>query len=111
VKPLTDRQAEILSLLVSGPRYGLQIAEGWEREHPGQRFPLGGLYTTMARMEESGLVTSKLGEATSERGGNRRKYFKITGVGQESLRDYSRRAAQRIGIIESLTGKPSLGAM
>ncbi len=52
--------------------------------------PLGSLYTTIDRMEQKGFVTSRLGAAGQERGGNRRKYFKLTGMGRQALQEYER---------------------
>ena len=46
---------------------------------------IGALYTTLERLEKKGLVKSRLGEATAERGGRAKKYFNVTGQGQEAL--------------------------
>lgn len=62
------------------------------------RLPLGSLYTTMDRMEERGLVTSRMGEATLERGGQRRKYFRITAKGESALDAY----AHHVSLFQSL---------
>jgi PadR family transcriptional regulator, regulatory protein PadR len=36
-------------------------------------------------MEEKGLVKSKLGESTRERGGKRKRYYTITNTGKAAL--------------------------
>ena len=41
----------------------------------------GALYTTLERLEEKGLVTSSLGEATPVRGGRAKRYVKVTPKG------------------------------
>ncbi len=38
----------------------------------------GSVYTTLARLEEKGLVASHLGDATPERGGRAKKHFVIS---------------------------------
>jgi len=47
---------------------------------------IGALYTTLERMEKKGLVESRMGEATAERGGRAKKYFKVSAQGQTSLK-------------------------
>lgn len=47
---------------------------------------IGALYTTLERLEKKGLVESKMGESTSERGGRAKKYFKVSAQGQSALR-------------------------
>ena len=47
---------------------------------------IGALYTTLERMEKKGLVESRMGEATAERGGRAKKYFKVSAQGQSALR-------------------------
>jgi PadR family transcriptional regulator len=41
----------------------------------------------LERSERYGLVTSKLGEPTAERGGKARTYFKVTAAGLREVRD------------------------
>ncbi|MDF2178482.1 helix-turn-helix transcriptional regulator [Aliiglaciecola sp. CAU 1673] len=47
---------------------------------------IGALYTTLDRLEAKGLLQSRLGEATAERGGRAKKYFKVTAQGQDALK-------------------------
>ncbi|MFP4004603.1 MAG: PadR family transcriptional regulator, partial [Alphaproteobacteria bacterium] len=46
---------------------------------------LGALYTTLERLERKGLVKSRMGEATPERGGRRKKYFILQVQGQLAI--------------------------
>jgi PadR family transcriptional regulator len=50
--------------------------------HPS--FPT--IYTTLGRLEEKGLVASRLGEPSPERGGRRKKHFLIRPAGWRALR-------------------------
>jgi PadR family transcriptional regulator PadR len=41
----------------------------------------GALYTTLDRLEDKGLVSSRLGDPTPQRGGRAKRYFAITAKG------------------------------
>ncbi len=41
----------------------------------------GALYTTLDRLEEKGLVSSRLGDPTPQRGGRAKRYFAINAKG------------------------------
>jgi DNA-binding PadR family transcriptional regulator len=78
-----QREAIILAILFQ-ERYGREIRDEFEKR-TGRTMPLGSLYTTLDRMEDKGFLRSRMGESASERGGNRRKYYKITGEGVSGL--------------------------
>jgi len=64
--------------------YGLAIKD--EMEAVAGRSPSSGaLSTTLDRMERKGLVVSREGAGSSERGGRSRRYVKLTPAGQEML--------------------------
>ena len=46
---------------------------------------LGVVHAVLNRLEEKGLVKSKLGEATSTRGGKRKRFYNITNTGKAAL--------------------------
>lgn len=46
---------------------------------------LGVVHAVLNRLEEKGLLKSKLGEATSERGGKRKRFYHLTGAGKAAL--------------------------
>src|ERR1700748_757564 len=54
----------------------------------------GALYTTLDRLEEKGLVTSRYGDPTTQRGGRAKRYFKVSGLGVKAVaraqRDFQR---------------------
>ncbi len=45
------------------------------------------VYTTLARLEGKGLVASRLGDPTPERGGRRKKYFVLLAAGRRAVRE------------------------
>jgi PadR family transcriptional regulator PadR len=65
--------------------YGVSIMDEIE-EHTGRDVSESATYLTLQRMERKGLVESRLGEATPERGGRRKRYFAITEEGLDKLR-------------------------
>ena len=76
----------LLALLRAGDdAYGVPIAHAIEQS-TGKRVILASIYNTLERLEETGLVASKMGEPTSERGGRAKRYFAITAAGLRDVR-------------------------
>jgi PadR family transcriptional regulator PadR len=65
--------------------YGVTIYE--ELEKAGRKTSLGAIYTTLGRLEDKGLISSRRGEATAERGGRAKRYFKVEALGSKALRE------------------------
>ncbi len=65
--------------------YGVPISEAIE-ESSGRDVAIGSVYITLERLERKGLVTSRLGEPTSARGGRAKTYFRITASGLREVR-------------------------
>ena len=55
-------------------------------EQVGRDVALGALYSTLERLESKGMVSSKLGEATAQRGGRPKRYFEVTAKGMGALK-------------------------
>ncbi|MES2177521.1 MAG: helix-turn-helix transcriptional regulator [Gemmatimonadota bacterium] len=64
--------------------YGISVRDAIA-ERTGREADFGTVYTTLTRLEQKGYVSSRLGEATPERGGRRKKYFIITASGRAAL--------------------------
>ena len=45
----------------------------------------GALYTTLERLEQKGLVTSRFADPTPERGGRAKRYFTVTATGLKAV--------------------------
>jgi PadR family transcriptional regulator PadR len=77
----------LLSLIrLADEAYGIPIAEAIEKSS-GRGVSIGSVYITLDRLAEKGLVTSRLGEPTAERGGRAKTYFRVTAKGlRETLR-------------------------
>lgn len=92
----SQREAAILSILINGEKYGLEIRNEYE-DRTERQLPLGALYVALSRMEDSGLIESRMGESVHERGGNRRKYFKMTGLGERALAAFENHIIKALG--------------
>ena len=78
-------QLILLAILqVNNRSYGIEIATTLDNEC-NREVSLGALYTTLSRMQAKGLVTSEMGEASAQRGGKAKKYFKVTAEGQSAV--------------------------
>jgi PadR family transcriptional regulator, regulatory protein PadR len=76
----------MLALLRLGPQaYGVSIAREIER-HGRRVVALGSVYAVLERLEGRSLVSSEIGEATPERGGRAKRYFRVTAAGRKVVR-------------------------
>jgi PadR family transcriptional regulator, regulatory protein PadR len=79
-------QLVLLALVRLGPdAYGATVRREIEA-HAGRELSISAVYTTLQRLEQKGLVRSRMGEPTPERGGRRRKHFVLLPAGQRALR-------------------------
>ncbi len=64
--------------------FGVSIREAIE-ERTGREVSSGAIYTTLGRLEERGLVASRVGEPTPGRAGRPRKYYALEPAGAKAL--------------------------
>lgn len=57
-------------------------------EHLGRRVSPGALYTVLERLQGKGFVESWIGESTPERGGRRRKVYRLLPAGAGALKTW-----------------------
>jgi PadR family transcriptional regulator PadR len=72
--------------------YGLAVRHDLS-ERAGRDYSVGAIYTTLQRLEDKGLLTSRASEPLPVRGGRSRRHFRLTGAGARALRDAERHAA------------------
>jgi len=72
--------------------YGLAIRSDLA-ERTGRDYSVGAVYTTLQRLEDKGLLTSRHSDPLPVRGGRSRRHFSLTGAGARALRDAERHAA------------------
>jgi DNA-binding PadR family transcriptional regulator len=64
--------------------YGVSLAQEM-RVLAGRSVSVGSVYAALEKLEAKGLVTSRLGEASPERGGRAKRYFNLTGRGIRAM--------------------------
>jgi len=65
--------------------YGMEVRDEIERI-TGRDVSYGAVYTTLDRLEQKGFVAYRMGDATPERGGRAKKFFRVLPEGREALR-------------------------
>ena len=75
----------LLCLLSAQPMYGYQVIKELEKKSNGYfQFKEGTLYPALHRLEEKGLIKGRWQKLP---GGQERRYYYITGKGQEALNE------------------------
>ena len=77
-------QLVLFAVLQGDAPYGASIRDAIERR-TGRQVSAGAVYTTLDRLEARGLVASSWGEPTPERGGKRKRHYRIRPAGREAL--------------------------
>jgi DNA-binding PadR family transcriptional regulator len=86
-RALGEFEQLILLALVALPSeecYGVPIRDLIERR-TGRQVSAGAVYTGLERLAQRGLVSSTLGEPTAERGGRRKRMYRLETVGARQL--------------------------
>jgi PadR family transcriptional regulator PadR len=83
-------QLLLLALLhTSDDAYGVEIRRVIE-QRSGRTVSPGAVYTALDRLERRGLVTSRLGDPTPQRGGKCKRYYRLEPAGARLLRESQR---------------------
>ena len=64
--------------------YGVSIKESLE-ETLKKKFNISAIHVALKRMHEKGLVESRFGGITQDRGGRRKKFYVVTALGKKML--------------------------
>lgn len=73
-------------LILHEEAYGVRIQEEIEKE-TNRGVSRGALHTALTRLEDKGFLNSEWGGASEERGGRRKRVYKVTNIGKEALRE------------------------
>jgi DNA-binding PadR family transcriptional regulator len=90
-KPLAGIEELVLlaTAALGDEAYGVTVQRRLEDE-TGSAVALGAVYAVLDRLERKGLVRSSWGDATPQRGGRRKRMFRVTAPGLAALRDMGR---------------------
>ncbi len=88
----------LLACLRLGPDKAYAVAIVDEvRERTGREAHRAAVYVTLQRLEEKGLISTRLGDSSPERGGKARRLVTLQPAGRAAVRD-SRQAFQNMWI-------------
>lgn len=74
----------LLTGILAEDAYAFRIAEEFEKQ-TGRSVSIGAVHATLTRLEDKGFLKSKMGMATAERGGRRKRIYTITAYGKHAL--------------------------
>ncbi len=75
----------LLAILRTAPdAYGVTIAAEIE-QRANRSISLAAIHTTLSRLENKGLVRSRMGEPTPVRGGRAKRFFDLTALGRREV--------------------------
>ena len=94
VAALTNSELLVMSavLRLNNNAYGVPIVEELERNR--HRMSVATVYVVLGRLEARGLAASTVGEATAQRGGRAKRYFRVTAKGVRHVRALQQTLAQ-----------------
>lgn len=72
--------------VLDGTAYGVSVRKTIE-ERMNRKVTLSAVHSALHRLGNKGFVESKLGEATNERGGKRKRLFAVTNFGRKALEE------------------------
>ena len=96
MRPVSLGMLELVTLLavvrLRDKAYGLAIKRDLAAR-TGRDYSVGALYTTLQRLEDKGLLTSRHSDPLPVRGGRSRRHFTLTGAGARALHQAERHTA------------------
>ena len=100
-------QIVMLALLRLGSEaYGAAVCAEIEKRS-GRGVSVSAVHTTLDRLEQKGLVKSRVGEPTPQRGGTRKRHFEVAAVGMKALQASFRSIRSMADGLEDLLGEPA----
>jgi DNA-binding PadR family transcriptional regulator len=79
-------EAVLLIALYLDDVYGVSVAEEYKRQ-TGHEISIPAIHTVLRRLEDKGLLKSKMGEPSPERGGRRKRLYDATSYGLSVIRE------------------------
>lgn len=76
----------LLFVMIMDEPYGYAIADEYKRQ-TDQAISVSAIHTVLMRLEKKGLIISKMGGATDERGGRRKKICEVTSYGRTLIQE------------------------
>ena len=100
-------QIVLMALLrIGADAYGAAVCLEIEKRS-GRSASLSAVHTTLERLEQKGLVRSRIGDPTPQRGGKRKRHFEVSASGRRTLQASYRSIKNMADGIEDLLGEPA----
>ncbi|MCG8306534.1 MAG: PadR family transcriptional regulator [Cytophagales bacterium] len=77
-------ESVLLIVMIVEEAYGVSVAEAYE-DKTGNKISIPAIHTVLKRLEKKGMVKSRMGAATAERGGRRKRIFEATPYGDKVI--------------------------
>jgi len=74
----------LIVAILNDNAYGISVMEEIENQTE-RKINISAVHSALDRLENKGFLKSEVGGATAERGGRRKRFFKITMAGQGAL--------------------------
>lgn len=74
----------MITAILHGNAYGVRVMDEII-EQTGRKGNISAVHTALDRLEKKGFLSSYMGGATAERGGRRKRLFKVTNLGIQAL--------------------------
>lgn len=100
-------QIVMLALLRLGnDAYGATVCAEIETRS-GRGVSVSAVHTTLERLEQKGLVRSRIGDPTPQRGGKRKRHYEMAALGVKALQASYRSIRNMADGLEHLLGEPA----
>ncbi len=83
--------------------YGIAIKDELEKK-TGRRPSIGALHSALTRLGEKGFLDSRLEEATEDRRGRRKRFYRLTPTGAQTIKQVYELRKEMINLIPNLAG-------
>jgi PadR family transcriptional regulator, regulatory protein PadR len=84
--------------ILNGDAYGISVMDEIER-NIDRKVTVSTVHTALYRLEEKGFVESYFGGATAERGGRKKRLYKVTRTGQQTLAEVKEQREKLWGML------------
>lgn len=102
----TFEQLVLTAILTLGDdAYGVTIHDKVAQLAHPRTASLGAVYVTLDRLEDKGLVSSRLSDPTTERGGRCKRCYRLEALGEQALQESAATAKRVWDSIVDIWGK------
>lgn len=84
--------------------YGVTIHEKAAELASPKKISPGAVYVTLDRLEDKGLISSRLSDPTPQRGGRSKRYYRLEALGEQALQESAATAKRVWETVEEIWG-------